>query len=147
MAYARVGSIARPRLRPIYRRPLPVSMKRLGMGDDVCYSGDAVIPCGTVPTGSTSVGSGSNTDWSQFWQGITGASLNILSKVVSPPAYQQVTRDAYGNVISTTVAQGAAGGPATGAALGGSISPNLLLVGGLGLFGVLLISMMSKKGS
>lgn len=147
MAYARSGVTARPR--PVYRRvlPLPRSMRRLGMGDDYCYSGDAIIPCGTIAAPSSAAApTGSNPDWSQFWQNITGASLNILGKVVAPPAYQQVTRDAYGNVISTTVAAGASGAPATGAALGGAISPNVLLIGGLGLAGILLLSSM-KRGS
>jgi hypothetical protein len=139
MAYARVGRfvIPGPAGSPLVLR-YPVRSFR-GLGD--CYDSESgvIIPCGAAAPPSSG-------NWDQFWQGLTAGGLNILGKVVSPPAYQQITRDQYGNVLSTTVAQGASGAPGTMAALGGSISPNVILLGGGAALLLLFVALM-KKGN
>lgn len=147
MAYARVQNGQMPNWRR-YRR---IGMSGLGDCYDTesgvsidCNSGAPLPVSGSVAIPLPVSPGGSNPDWSQFWQGLTASSLNLLGKVVVPPAYQQTTRDAYGNVISTTVAQGASGAPGTVAALGGSISPNVLLIGG-GAAALLILVMAMKR--
>jgi hypothetical protein len=143
MAYARVGNFVIPGPAGL---PLVLRYPVRGLGDDYCTSGDAVVPCGYVAPSPSPASPAASGNWDQFWQGLTAGGLNILGKVVSPPAYQQITRDQYGNVISTTVAQGAAGAPGTMAALGGSISPNVVLIGG-GAVLLLLFAALMKKGN
>jgi hypothetical protein len=95
--------------------------------------------------GPAPVPSSTGSDWTQFWQNLTAGGMKILGSVVTPPAYQQVTRDAYGNVVSTTV-RAATGNTALTAAAGGlpAISTNTLLIGG-GLLAVLLIAISASK--
>lgn len=104
------------------------------------------FPYVLTPTPATSVPAGSGTDWTQFWQGLTAGGVKLLGSVVTPPAYQQVTRDAYGNVISTTV-RAATPNTALTAAAGGlpAISSNALLIGG-GILAVALVAMSMGRG-
>lgn len=111
--------------------------------------GPAVLsfPYVVTPTPATSVPAGSGSDWTQFWQNLTTSGVKILGSVVSPPAYQQVTRDAYGNIVSTTV-RNATGNTALTAAAGGlpAISSNAFLIGGGVLIVALIAMSMGKKG-
>jgi len=94
--------------------------------------------------GSTPASAG--TDWTQFWQNLTGAGVKILGSVVTPPAYEQVTRDAYGNVTSSTI-RAATGNTALTAAAGGlpAISSNALLIGGGVLVALVLAMSMGRR--
>lgn len=76
------------------------------------------------------------------WLSLAAGAQNLLARLVTPPAYQQVTRDAYGNVISTTV-RNATGATAFTAGAGSLASPMLWIVGGVGV--LLLVSMMGSR--
>lgn len=117
---------------------------RRGVGDDTALS----FPFVDGSTPATSVPAGSGSDWTQFWQNLTTSGVKILGSVVTPPAYEQTTRDAYGNLVSTTVRNQATGNTALTAAAGGlpAISSNALLIGG-GILAVALIAMsMGRRG-
>ncbi len=92
---------------------------------------------GTVGGSSPS----SSSDITGLLTSITQGGMKILGSVLTPPAYQQTTRDAYGNIVSTTVRSGVT--PSGAAAIGaGSIglSPTLLIGLGVGLVALMILS-------
>lgn len=74
---------------------------------------------------------------SPVWATLAANAENLLGKLVTPPAYQQVTRDAYGNIISTTV-RNATGATAFTAGAGALASPGLWIAGAALLFGLMV---------
>lgn len=77
-----------------------------------------------------------------WWQ-LAGSAENLLARLVTPPAYQQITRDAYGNVISTTV-RNATGATALTAGAGALSSNPIVWIGG-GLLLALAFLSVSKR--
>jgi hypothetical protein len=119
-----------------------------GMGDDNSFNdfptGDntATVSFPYLASG-TPAPSGGGLNWGNFWQGLVTQGVNLTSRILSPPAYQQTVRDPVtGQLISTTVRNGATGATALTAGAGG-LSP-VILYGGLGLLGLLVVMSMSK---
>ena len=123
-----------------------------GMGDVTCPDGinaPTITDClnqGDWTTSGGGVKPAGGTDWTQFWQNLTAGGVKILGSVVTPPAYEQVTRDAYGNVTSSTI-RAATGNTALTAAAGNlpEISSNALLIGGGVLVALVLAMSMGRR--
>jgi hypothetical protein len=100
-------------------------------------------------TGDTSTGTPSSggTDWNSFIQNMISQGVSISKAVLTPPAYQQVSKDPVtGALVSTTIRnQPTAAGAMTSLSAGG-ISPNTLIIGGAILLGVVVFASMSKGG-
>jgi hypothetical protein len=155
--------------RPVDVEPMPFQglhnyARRGGLGDygdcpDGYYlsaNAGTCLPNGTpdVP-GSTPVVSGapavaslpstsSGADWTAFLQSIAKQGLNIVSSVVTPPAYQSTARDANGNLISTTVRNTATGSAAATLAAQTLGNSSILWIGG-GLLALVLVTTMVKN--
>jgi hypothetical protein len=113
-------------------------------------------PCGFNPTespypvvmsggpGQVNVAVPSGMDWSTFAQSLATNASKVIGSILTPPAYQQVVRDAYGNIVSTTVRNQATGATALTAGAGALGSPVVWIGGGIVL--ALILSSMNKRG-
>jgi hypothetical protein len=124
-----------------------------GMGDycsdgtfvsDISDCGSGVSVINPTPP-STPISSPAPSSNDKFFQQLALGGEKIFGTVVAPPAYQQVTRDANGNIISSTTVAAGTGQPgsAIASALGGGITPTMLMVGG-GILLVFLVFMGRK---
>jgi hypothetical protein len=106
-------------------------------------------PCGQNPTespypvimsptpGQVNVAVPSGMDWSTFAQSLATNASKVIGSILTPPAYQQVVRDAAGNIVSTTVRNQATGATALTAGAGALGSPVIWMAAGLALFAIL----------
>lgn len=116
------------------------------------------LPCGQVsqvPTespypvvmggapGQVSVAVPAGMDWTTFAQSLAANASRVIGSILTPPAYQQVVRDAAGNIVSTTV-RNATGATALTAGAGALGSPVVWIGGGIVL--ALILSSMGKRG-
>ncbi len=119
--------------------------QRLGMGD-ACTDFNIGCDPSTLGAGpSYSPSGGSGTDWSAFIQSLATSGVKLATNIFTPPAYQQTTRDAAGNLTSTTV-RNATGNTALTATGGGlATSPSLVYLGLGAIALVVLVAGMKKN--
>jgi hypothetical protein len=104
--------------------------------------GDVPASMAALPLNYKNPATGS--DWSGFIQDMIRQGVAITSNIVTPPAYQQTTRDAAGNLVSTTVRNANVSTAATAAASGLS-NPNLPIYIGVGVLGLVLLMGMKNR--
>jgi hypothetical protein len=117
-----------------YTRP-GAKMNRRGMGDDVTLSFPEVSNTPPAPAPGF--------NWDATIAGLLNSGVGIAKSVLTPPTYQQTYNPATGQSSTTIYGTSAVGSAASPLGLG--ISPNVLLVGGLLVGGLLLFS-MAKGG-
>jgi hypothetical protein len=83
-------------------------------------------------------------DWTTFAQSLATNASKLIGAIVTPPAYQQVVRDAAGNIVSTTV-RNASGATALTAGAGALSSSPIIWIGGGLLLAVVLASMSKSR--
>lgn len=90
--------------------------------------------------------SGSNTDWSSFFQSLAGQGMKLVSSIFTPPAYQQLVRDPVtGQMVSTTVRNTATAATVAGAGAGSLSSPNWPLWIGGGVLALVALKAVAGK--
>ncbi len=110
----------------------PSGQVEQAIGDDM---GSVCVPGAAAP--QTSAG------WTQFFQSLAQQGVSIAKSILTPPTYQQTTRDAAGNLVSTTV-RNATPSTALTAGAGAISSSSLLWIGG-GVLGLVLLMQMGKN--
>lgn len=125
--------------------------QRLGLGD--CAGGDLVDqydqPCANdnwfqvAPPVSAAVMPSTPSSLTAFLEGLANSGVKLASNILTPPAYQQTTRDAAGNLTSTTI-RNATGNTALTAGAGLTASPSLLYLGLGAIALVVLVAGMKK---
>ncbi len=93
------------------------------------------VPSGAAPT--------TQQGWTGFLQDLIKQGVAITSNILTPPAYQQTTRDAQGNLLSTTVRSNSNLSTAASAAAGGLSTNTMLYVGGA-VLGLVLLTQLKK---
>lgn len=132
-----------------YRRP--GSLARAGMGDfDDPFEGGAIGDGNTSTILFPQTGSGSGSaagggaNWTGFLQEMMRQGVQLTSRVLTPPAYQQTVRDpATGQLISTTVRNATPATALTAGAGGMSSVPGWVWVAG---GAAVLFALAASKG-
>jgi hypothetical protein len=126
--------------------------RRRGMGDYSCPDGmylsanaGTCIPDGTIANtgGAAPAAAGGGSDWAAFFQGLAKQGVNLASNILTPPAYQQTTRDAAGNLTSTTVRNTST--PTTSLSSFAGMNTTPFIWAGVGLVAVLAVVSMKRN--
>jgi hypothetical protein len=134
-----------------YTRP-GSKMTRRGVGDCLIASQtEGICPDGSPYMGTLDSGGAaptpkpptSGTNWDSFLQNIISQGVGISKSILTPPAYQQVSRDPVtGALVSTTIRNQPTAAGAFTSLTGSGISPNTLLIGGIAVVAVLAFASM-----
>lgn len=116
-----------------YAKPGSKMMRR-GVGDSSTLSFPYVDPGIAPPAAAPGF------NWDQTIANLLNSGVGIAKSVLTPPTYQQTTNPQTGQTSTTIYGTSAVGSAASPLGLG--ISPNVLMVGGLVLVGLLVFSSM-----